>query len=162
MKRIHILLAMACAVLLSSCAATEELMIGQGHSIEFPNGSRIPNNPALVAAMAGNKVYRTRHLFLGGDHIVKTSSGSEYNHALTSSFKDFLQTVGIAVIGWSQTSVAKAKEVSAQYESGQITKRQAQEQMAALQQAEIAAKAGATSEAIGAGAEIAPITITPP
>jgi hypothetical protein len=150
------------ALLLCSCAATEELMIGQGRGLDAPAGTKIPNNPALVAAMAGNKVYRTRHIYLGGDHIVKTSSGSEYNHALTASFKDFLQAMGVAVIGWTQASVAKAKEVSTQFEAGQITKREAQAQMAAIQQAEIAAKGSATSEAIKAGAEIAPLQVTTP
>jgi hypothetical protein len=93
---------------------------------------------------------------------VKTSNGSEYNHALTASFKDFLQTLGVAYAGWTAASIQKAKEITAQLQMHEITQQQAQQQMFQLQQAELAAQGAATSEAIGAGAEIAPITITPP
>lgn len=101
-------------------------------------------------------------LQLGGQFAGESSSGTKAAVNNEGSFKDFMATLGVAVAGWSAASIQKAKEVTAQYTAGEITKREAAAQAAAIQQAEIAAKSAATSEAIGAGAEIAPITITPP
>lgn len=137
MKILHILLA-AC-VCLASCVAHDEQMVA-----------------------ANGNTYRYRGVYVGGEHDVTTSNGSRYTHSLSASFKDFLQAVGVSISTWSLLGQQKAMYTFKKYEAGQITQQQANAQMAAIQQAEIAAQGQATSEAIGAGAEIAPLVITPP
>lgn len=99
---------------------------------------------------------------IGSQTAAESSSGAKYASNSEGSFKDFMQTMGIAFAGWTAASVQKAKEISAQVASREITKQQAQQQMAAIQQAELAAKSGAYSEALGAGAEATVGPVTPP
>ncbi len=99
---------------------------------------------------------------LGGQVAAKSSMGTSLAADNQKSFADFMQTLGVAVAGWSQASIAKAKEVTSQFKAGQITKQQAQAQLAATQQAEIAAKGTATDSAIKAGAPINPLNINSP
>lgn len=77
---------------------------------------------------------------IGGAGTGSASSGTTATFDGQKSFQDFLAMVGVSVAAWSQTAVAKAKEVSAQYQAGQLTKQQAQQQMHALQMAELASK----------------------
>jgi hypothetical protein len=76
------------------------------------------------------------------------------------SFRDFMMMLGVAVMGWSQAAINEAKEVSARYAAGQITKREAAAHIAAIQQSQI--KAGLVGEAIKAGAPVTVAPITPP
>jgi hypothetical protein len=99
---------------------------------------------------------------VGGQAAAESSSGTKLVVNDEGSFATFMQTMGVAFAGWTAASIQKAKEISAQVASREITQQQAQQQVHALQMAELGAKAGATSEAIGAGAEVAPVVITPP
>jgi hypothetical protein len=118
-------------MMLVSCAINEELMIGAGNPLTMPAGTevRVPNNPALVAAMAGNKVYRQRHWLLGGDHSIKPSSGAEYQHALTQSLQHFLQALGIAYGAWTNLQMQLAETAYDKFLQGEITERAATKQM---------------------------------
>lgn len=138
-------------------------MIRQGNAFSAGGGAqKMPTSPAAIAALAGNGVYRYRQFLLGGDHIIKTSNGSEYNHALSKSFADFLQMVGVAVVGWTQAAVAKAQLIHDQYALGQITKQQAQQQMADLAGKQLAAKGGAYTGALEHGAVPTVGPVNPP
>ncbi|WP_009964057.1 hypothetical protein [Verrucomicrobium spinosum] len=77
---------------------------------------------------------------LGGAANATSSSGTSITADLQKSFQDFLAMVGVSVAAWSQAAIAKAKEISTQYQAGQLTKQQAQSQMHALQMAELASK----------------------
>jgi outer membrane biogenesis lipoprotein LolB len=141
MKTLPNLIACLACLLLASCSTTVEKMTKNG-----PQGD----------------TYLWVQNQIGGKATWQNSMGSSFAGDFEKSWADTMQTLGVAVIGWSQASVAKAKELTTRLEAGEITKRQAQEQAARIAEAELAAKAGATSEAIGAGAEITPITVTPP
>lgn len=99
---------------------------------------------------------------VGGQGAFESSSGTKAAVNNEKSFADVMQTFGIAFAGWTAAGISKAKEITAQLAAKEITRQQAAQQLHALQMAELAAQEGATSQAIGAGAEIAPITLTPP
>lgn len=99
---------------------------------------------------------------LAGAGTGSASSGTTAAFDGQKSFQDFLTMVGVSVAAWSQAAIAKAKEISARYTAGQITKREAQAQMAALQQAELAAKTGVTTKAMDMGSVPAVNAISPP
>ena len=76
---------------------------------------------------------------VGGQVTAKSSMGTSLAADDQKSFADFMQAAGVAVAGWTQASVSKAKEVTSRFEAGELTKQQAQAQLAAIRQAEIAA-----------------------
>lgn len=104
-------------VLLASC-------VTQGERMTRPDGS----------------TYTYFYGQVGGAANATSSSGTSVTADLQKSFQDFLAMVGVSVAAWSQAAIAKAKEVSTQYQAGQLTKQQAQSQMHALQMAELASK----------------------
>ncbi|WP_009965334.1 hypothetical protein [Verrucomicrobium spinosum] len=104
-------------VLLASC-------VTQGERMTRPDGS----------------TYTYFYGQVGGAATSTSSTGTTVTADLQKSFQDFLAMVGVSVAAWSQTAIAKAKEISAQYQAGQLTKQQAQSQMHALQMAELASK----------------------
>lgn len=136
---IRLSLCLLCCACMISCAATEELMIGGGNSLSLNNGQKLSGNPSVIAAAAGNKIYRYRQFYLGGDHMVKTSSGSEYNHALTSSLQHFLQAAGIAYGAWTNMAIRQADNMLSQYKEGQITEREFQAGLRQIESEQIAA-----------------------
>lgn len=99
---------------------------------------------------------------IGGAGTGNSSSGTSATFDGQKSFQDFLAAVGVSVVAWSQASIAKAKEISAQYQAGQITKQQAQQQMHTLKMAEAAGKGQAYGAALEHGAVPTVGTVTPP
>ena len=100
---------------------------------------------------------------------VKTADGLEITQ-VTKGFNgtEVLNTAimagGAAYAAGASAAVAKAREVTSQNATTQaasVTKADIAAK-AATEQASIAAKGAATSEAINAGAQVTPVTITPP
>jgi hypothetical protein len=83
----------------------------------------------VLAALAGNKVYRQRHFLLGGDHVIKPSSGAEYQHALTQSFQHFLQAAGVAYMAWTNMQMELARTTYDKFLAKEITQREANKQL---------------------------------
>lgn len=125
-----------------------------GCTIQYEDMAK--NNPA-----SGDR-YKYLVAQVGGQVTSQSSMGTALAADNQKSFADFMQTAGVAFAGWTAASVQKAKEISSQLAAKEITKQQAAAGLKEVQLAELAAKGGATSEAIKAGAEVAPIVITAP
>lgn len=110
----------------------------------------------------GPKQYTYTVAQLGGTVAAESSSGSKLAANNENSWQVFMQTLGVAVGGWQLASVQKAKEITTQFQAGEITKQQAQAQAAHLAEAELAAKGAATSEALPLAEQVIVNPITPP
>lgn len=146
--------------LLSSCSCTEELMVGGSAGAQVSSVDK-RLSAAAAGALAGAPIYRTRHLFFGGDHVITTSSGSNYQHALTASFKDFMQTTGTVASGFMLMKVELAKQITERVIAGEITKRQAAELQAQLLLAQDATQLAKVQEFLKAGAPATIGTLSP-
>lgn len=138
------------AMALSACAHTTETMIGPSAGLsQLPERSM---DAAALAALSGAPVYQTKHWLLGGDHVITTSSGSNYQHAQSQSFKDAMQTVGTVATGFFGMKVALAKEVTERFLQGQITERMKAEFMKDIALAETEAELATVTAELAAAA----------
>lgn len=75
-----------------------------------------------LMAKADGSMYRTRSLWMGGDHLAQTSSGSKYASTNTASFRDAaLAATAIAGAAYS-ASTAAAREVTSQVATKEASK----------------------------------------
>jgi hypothetical protein len=117
-----------CIVLLmSSCVAVRETMTR-------PDGSRYTFT-SIQAAGAGE---------------AHGSSGAGHTFDGQKSFQDFLSMVGVGIAGWSQVAANQAKQLSARYSAGELTKQQSIASMERIRISEstTAARRAVTGEAI--------------
>ena len=124
--------------LLASCAVTYEKMGAQPKSYTF-------------LAMQ-----------LGGAGESHGSSGAGHTFDGQKSFSDALVAGTLIAGSMAQKAVSVAKEATARNATIEATKVSQSKIAADLAAKELAAKGAATSEAIKAGAELTPITVTAP
>ena len=110
----------------------------------------------------GEKWARQTIVKLGGKVMHQGSDGSSFSSDDEVSFEQFCQMAGVAVMGWSQVAVQRARSLADQFAAGQITKQQATASMERIALAQTAAKGEAVKTAAGAGAEFTPVTVTAP
>jgi len=103
---------------------------------------------------------RATYASLGGKGAYRKGVGVIHNHE--KSFRDGALAGGALAASYYGAASAQAAEVSSQVAQREGTRRAATSSAAQVQTASIAARGATTSQAIGAGAEIAPIQITAP
>ena len=116
-----------------------------------------------ASSASGNHV-KDMLVKVGGTASQRSSDGSSIATDDQTSFRDFTTAaVGIAAAGASKaTALAReATSRNATTQAAAVSKADIAAK-AATEQARIAAQGAATSEAIGAGAVVNPITVTPP
>jgi alpha-ketoglutarate-dependent taurine dioxygenase len=92
--------------------------------------------PLLLVSCAYNKEMMTRPdgstylaqgIYVGGEHDTRWSSGAQWTHSLSASFKDLMQTIATVSASVASFKASAASEVTKRVDAKELTVRQGQQ-----------------------------------